>query len=397
MILLAAGATAVAQEEIVLHSFHNNGKDGWGPNSGLTFDATGNLYGTTDAGGAYDAGTIFEMSPEAGGGWTEKPLYSFKVGFAWFPSGGLLLDALGNLYGTTDASGSGYGTVFALSPKAGGFWSYDVIHYFNDNGGNFPGGGLTFDVHGNLYGLAALAAPNPDGIAWELSPAGGGNWTESVLHGFQPGGGTEPQGPLIFDADGNLYGTTNMGGKGRGTVFELSPTGDGGWTETVLHSFVNNGTDGWYPRGGLTFDAAGNLYGMTSGGGTAANCPVLFSCGTVFELSPTGGGNWTETIIHSFTETRADGFNPVDFLVIDSSGNLYGTTSLGGTYGGGTVFELTPSASGSWTETLLHSFGRAGDGKTPYAGLVLDAAGNLYGTTSAGGLDGLGTVFEITP
>jgi uncharacterized repeat protein (TIGR03803 family) len=407
--LLAAGASAVAQEEMVLHSFHNNGKDGQGPNSPLVFDSAGNLYGTTPDGGAHNAGTVFEMSPEAGGAWTEKPLYSFDSTNGYvgpIPSGALALDTSGNLYGVTgqggtgscfDLSGNGCGTVFALSPMAGGFWAYSVLHYFNNNGGNDPGGGLIFDAHGNLYGAAAFGGDtNAGGTAFELSPAGGGKWTESVLHDFPEG--TIPQGPLIFDADGNLYGTSYDGGTSHlGTAFELSPTGDGGWTQTVLHSFVQNGTDGFSPNGGLVFDANGNLYGTTvSGGGTTANCPFVVSCGTVFELSPAGGGIWTETIIHPFSHTGADGSDPNDGLAIDSSGNLYGTTSLGGAYGGGTVFELTPS-SGSWAETLLHSFGHVGDGKSPKAPLVFDTSGNLYGTTSEGGLDGLGTVFEITP
>jgi uncharacterized repeat protein (TIGR03803 family) len=406
--LLTTSKYTVAQEEIVLHSFLNNGQDGQTPSNPLIFDGAGNLYSTTEGGGAYNSGTIFEMSPNAGGGWTENPLYSFPDNGTYSEglnaSGGLILDGLGNLYGMTSEGGMGRacflgpgcGTVFTLSPKAGGVWAYKILHYFNDNGGNGPGGGLVFDADDNLYGVTAFGgSTNAEGTAFELSPAGNGKWTESLLREFHPGlYGIVPGGPLIFDADGNLYGTSASGGTdSRGTVFELSPAGEVGWMETVLYSFVEN--SGFTPNGGLVFDANGNLYGTTAIGG--ANCAYIYSCGTLFELSPAGDGSWTETTIHSFSQTATDGFDPNGGLIIDSSGNLYGTTAKGAAYNGGIVFELTPTASGNWTETVLHSFGRAKDGKSPRSSLVFDSSGNLYGTTAEGGLDGVGTVFEITP
>ena len=182
-------------------------------------------------------------------------------------------------------------------------------------------------------------------------------------------------------------------------MFELSPTVGGGWTETVLYSFCaqTNCTDGELPSPGLIFDAAGDLYGTTADGGT-------FGVGTVFELTPTAGGGWTEQALHSFNNNGTDGYWPYASLIFDAAGNLYGTTGSGGTNDYGTGFELTPAAGGSWTENVLHSFNNNGaDGFNPGAGLILDAAGNLYGTTTSGGTgsncvwEGCGTVFELTP
>src|ERR1019366_6634594 len=200
---------------------------------------------------------------------------------------------------------------------------------------------------------------------------------EQVLHSFGNGtDGNDPLGGLIFDASGNLYGTTLGGGTyGGGTVFELTPAGGGSWTETVLHNFDSNGTDGFTPYAGLIFDSAGNLYGTTRWGGT-------YGGGTVFELTTAAGGGWTEQVLHSFDHNYTDGYYPQAGLIFDAAGNLYGTTSQGGTYVyWGTVFELTPAAGGDWTETVLHNFNQNGtDGYYPEAGLIFDAAGNLYGT-----------------
>ncbi len=231
------------------------------------------------------------------------------------------------------------------------------------------------------------------------------NWKEKVLHSFcsQPNcaDGDYPTAGLIFDAAGNLYGTTYAGGAygayGPGTVFELTPAAGGGWTEKVLHSFDNDCTDGASPYASLIFDAAGNLYGTTSRRRLLPACDAGEGCGTVFELTPTAGGGWTEKVLHSFGN-GTDGANPDCDLIFDAAGNLYGTTIYGGTYSYGTVFELTPAGGGNWTEKVLHNFNRNGtDGICPYAGLIFDAAGNLYGTTSLGGTFGVGTVFELTP
>jgi uncharacterized repeat protein (TIGR03803 family) len=200
----------------------------------------------------------------------------------------------------------------------------------------------------------------------------------------------------MLDAAGNLYGTTAGGGSARGlngygTVFELTPTAGGGWTETVSHIFESTNTDGAHPLGGLISDAAGNLYGTTYGNAWDSG----YGQGTVFELTRTNGG-WREKQLHTFNGT--DGAGPRASLILDAAGNLYGTTSGGGTYGAGTVFELTPIAGGGWAERVLHNFNNDGtDGAYPYGGLIFDAAGNLYGTTLYGGTYGNGTVFEIAP
>ncbi|MGA3054009.1 MAG: choice-of-anchor tandem repeat GloVer-containing protein [Candidatus Korobacteraceae bacterium] len=409
--LFVASTWAVGQEK-VLHSFNNNGGgEGIRPLAGLVLDAAGNLYGTTYEGGlyvgscgSYGCGTVFELTPTAGGGWTEQVLYyGFNNGGTGaYPGAGLIFDAAGNLYSTTSGGGYYYypdGTVFELTPTVGGGWTEQVLHNFgNGTDGNVPYAGLIFDNAGNLYGTTAGGGTHNAGTVFKLTPTEGG-WTEQVLHNFNDTDGANPEAGLIFDAAGNLYGTTWFGGTyGNGTVFELTPMAGGGWTENVLHNF-GNGTDGAGAFAGLIFDAAGNLYGATYAGGTYSSgyCPA--GCGTVFELTPTEGGGWTEQVLHNFGN-GADGSVPYASLIFDAAGNLYGTTWAGGTYssgycpaGCGTVFELSPRQGGGWTENVYSFNGM--DGAGPQAGLILDAAGNLYGTTYAGGTYGWGTVFEL--
>jgi uncharacterized repeat protein (TIGR03803 family) len=385
--------------ETVLHSF-GNGSDGAESFGNLIFDGAGNLYGTTAYGGVHGYGTVFEMKTNGSGGWTETVLRSFAGSFheteGASPFAGLILDTAGNLYGTTVNGGISEGTVFELSPNGSGGWTESMIYSFNFNGtdgGNPAYGALISDGAGNLYGTASAAGAYDSGMLFELTPNGGGGWTEKVLHNFGLGtDGSGPESSLVFDAAGNLYGTTVAGGIHNGGVaFEFSPDGSGGWTEKVLHSF-GNGTDGFYPFDNLVIDGFGNLYGTTYGGG-------IHSYGTVFELSPNGSGGWTERVLHSFNLNGADGALPYDGLAIDSAGNLYGTTPYGGiNYLGGTVFELSPNGSGGWREKVLHSFNYNGtDGAFPTGGLILDAANNLYGTTEQGGIHSQGTVFELTP
>jgi uncharacterized repeat protein (TIGR03803 family) len=411
--------------EKVLHSF--NGGNGAVPVAGLIFDAAGNLYGTTYDGGTYGYGTVFELTPNGSGGWTETVLYNFcsQTGCAdgANPAAGLIFDAAGNLYGTTLAGGSGSstyciesspgcGTVFELTPIVGSYWAEAVLYSFCPQGGFCTDGaepfaGLIIDAAGNLYGTTREGGTYGDlGTVFELTPQAGGGWTEQVLQSFNDVNGAEPFAGLTFDAVGNLYGTTYEGGvHGAGTVFELTPTGGEGWTEQVLYSFCSqtNCTDGTQPWAGLIFDAAGNLYGETLVGGVGGSTyGGEYTGGTVFELTPTGGGNWTETLLHSFG-SGTDGANPSGGLIFDAAGNVYGTTEGGGTYGTGTAFELTPTAGGGWTEQVLHSFNNNGtDGAYAEGGLIFDAAGNLYGTTEGGGAydicsGGCGTVFELTP
>lgn len=392
---------APGQTEKILYSFR--GTDGGSPGAGLIFDASGNLYGTTALWGTYGYGTAFELSPTSGGGWTEKVLHDFGNGKdGQSPEAGLVFDASGNLYGTTYQGGIyDFGMVFALAPEASGGWTERVLYNFeNSDTGQCPTAGLIFDASGDLYGTAFGGVCGGEGVVFELTRKAGGGWSEKVLYDFQDDylEGKYPEGGLIFGSHGILYGTTQLGGVyGSGTVFELAPGKDGSWAENLPHSFNDNGKDGKYPQAGLVLDTAGNLYGTTYEGGNATTCSTV-SCGTVFELKPKADGGWTEKLLHSFNDNGTDGYNPVAGLILDAAGNLYGTTTFGGAYNAGTVFGLSPAVDGSWTETILYSFNNNGvDGNGPSSGLVFDSAGNLYGTTQYGGPEGYGTVFEITP
>jgi uncharacterized repeat protein (TIGR03803 family) len=383
---------AIAQET-VLYNF-TGGSDGGTPQAPLISDSSGNLYGTTLYGGAYALGTVFELTPQVGGGWTETVLHSFGNGSDGLaPWDGVVFDVAGNLYGTTYGGGTHkFGTVFELSPQAGGGWAETVLHDFKAGDGQQPTGGLILDTSGNLYGTTTQGGAFGEGVVFKLSPQTGGAWIETVLHSFNPSSpdGQVPSGTLTFDASGNLYGTTGYGGTyGHGTVFELSPNSSGGWSEKRLANFSNSGNGTYYPAAGLVFDAAGNLYLTTAFGG-------FYSDGAVIELSPKAGGGWTSKVIHNFNGT--DGHEPFDALIIDSAGNLYGTTYAGGANSGGVAFELSPRTGGGWIERTLHSFAGTGttDGGYPYAGLMFDASGNLYGTTPNNGADLYGAVFKIT-
>jgi uncharacterized repeat protein (TIGR03803 family) len=420
--ILVTGTDAAAQAEKILHDFADNGTDGYETYSGLVFDAAGNLYGTTLEGGTnticygenIGCGTVFELSPN-GRGWTQTILHDFGSGTdGRNPDASLILDAGGNLYGTTlyggtgecNGGGNSCGTVFELVAAAGGEWTEKVLYNFggNNTDGYYPSGSLIFDAAGNLYGTTGTGGIYGFGTVFELSPTDGGGWTEKVLHSFTGTDGSSPLANLIFDAAGNLYGTTWTGGshKQAGTVFELMPTREsGGWTMKTLHDFGGGSYDGAQPYAGLVFDAAGNLYSTTQTGGTGA-CGFP-GCGTVFELSPSVRGRWTETILHNFDNNGTDGYEPLAGLTVDSKGNLYGTTFDGGTgackhAGCGAVFELTPAGDGGWTETVVYSFPNYAAGYRPASNLILDGAGNLYGTTLSGGNDvsgAEGTVFEI--
>jgi uncharacterized repeat protein (TIGR03803 family) len=319
------------------------------------------------------------------------------------PQGSLIFDAAGNLYGTTYSGGSAYefgGTVFELSPAEGSGWTETVLHSFSNNlidGLNPSPGSLIFDAAGNLYGTTNNGGSYAieGGIVFELSPSLSGIWTETILHTFGNGSdGRYPNAGVIFDAAGNLYGTTVMGGTAYyygGTVFELSPGASGVWAETILRSFGNSGTDPYSPFGGVIFDFDGSLYGTTAGGG--------YGWGTVFELSPSASGNWKLKMLHGFGK-GTDGSEPNAGVIFDDAGNLYGTTLYGGSYGGnesgGIVFELSPTAGSAWTEKVLHNFGNGKDGDIPnFGSLIFDAAGNLYGATKSGGAYYAGTVFKI--
>jgi uncharacterized repeat protein (TIGR03803 family) len=409
-ILFAASTFAAAQYERVLHSFSNTNtiNVAGGPYSGLIFDAAGNLYGTSSAGGVYNDGVVFELTPRADRGWTTKTLHNFDSQNGLdgaSPQSTPIFDAAGNLYGTTAFGGTDdVGTVYELVGQPGGGWIQKILYSFLENGidGYLSLAPLTFDASGNLYGTTVSGgASGGGGIVFELTPQSDGSWVETVLYSFcsQPRciDGGSPLGGLIFDASGNLFGMTSLGGAHNdGAVFELTPLAGGGWTETVLHNFNSHGfnghgSDGVNPHAGLIFDATGNLYGTTAEGGS-------HDWGTVFKLTPQPGGSWKETVLHNFNADGIDGIYPFSSLSFDLSGNLYGTTNEGGTDDVGAAFELKPQAGAEWAEKILHSFEFNGtDGYDPYGGLIVDAAGNVYGTTRSGGTYNEGTAFEITP
>jgi uncharacterized repeat protein (TIGR03803 family) len=292
--------------------------------------------------------------------------------------------------------------VYKLTPSAGGGRTESVIHTFHGMvGGYSPVAGLAIDAAGNLYGTTLYGGNTThdsvgSGVVYELSPSSSG-WKQRVLHAFTGGqDGRSPYDGVTFDAAGNLYVAASFGGNlsdcsgaGCGAVVKLSPTSSGAWTTSLIHDFTGH-ADGNWPWGGLLVDAAGNVYGTTQDGGSGGG-------GSVFEFSPSGSG-WTGNILYSFIFQSSGGNLPQGSLIQDASGNLYGTTMQGGgSIGiGGVAFELSPGSGGTWTETPLHNFWGIGDGAYPSDGMIFDSAGNLYGTMQ-GGVDASGVVFELTP
>ena len=378
---------AHAQTETVLYSFSPvDGTDSDYP-SALIMDKLGNLYGTTGTGAgiSYGFGTVFELTPAG----VETTLYTFtnSNGDGGDPVAGVIMDNEGNFYGTTSNGGSyGYGTVFKLTPAG----VETPIYSFTANGdGANPWGGLVVDKKGNIYGTTRNGGVNDGGAVFRLTrPRKGGSWSETVLYNFlsQAGDGRQPYVGVIIDKLGNLYGTTEYGGlTGQccGTVYELMPSGQS-WTEKTLHAFSDT-PDGAYTYAGVVMDKMGNLYGVTYWGGA-------YGFGAVYQITPGGA----ETVLYSFTNSNGDGANPVYGPILGKKGYLYGTTYYGGKYGYGAVYELIPSG-GSWKEKILWSFSGQPDGANPTASMTLDKHGNLYGTTRYGGSNGYGTVYKIAP
>jgi uncharacterized repeat protein (TIGR03803 family) len=391
VVMLASVSSATYKK---VYSF-TGGLDGGDPATPLTFDKAGNAYGTTAAGGGFNFGTVFKISPSG----RQTVLYSFSGGGDGLdPHGGVTLDSAGNLYGTTVAGGSGglcagdgCGVVFELSPSGGGWIETTLYNFTGLNDGFGPGGGLVFDTKGNLYGTTPDGGAHSFGVVFKLSPIAH-SWRQSVIHAFTGGkdGSIGSLGSLLLDAAGNLYGVTELGGaNGAGAVYKLSKTSRGPWKTTVLYDFKGM-PDAANPYGGLIFDKAGNLYGTTYFGGATG-------MGAVFQLIPGPDGAWQENVLYSFLG-GTDGSFPTTTLVFNTAGNLYGTTSTGGrpSCDCGTVFKLTLSG-GSWNEKIVHLFGVGRDGSSPNYGLTLDRKGNLYGTTPVGGMGGQGIVFQLTP
>jgi hypothetical protein len=337
-------------KETVLHKFSVDGSGE--PVASLVFDSAGNLYGTTTGcygGDGCDGGSVFELEPQADGTWNFKVLYHPVE-----PCGPVIFDQAGNLYGTDLAGGDEQlGDVYEVTPAANGKWSGKILFSFSYGKtgaqGYYPVGGLVLDAAGNLYGVTGEGGDSDGicqgvgcGVVFELTRQADGTWKESVLHRFNGKDGFNPAAGLILDAEGSLYGTAgggnsqDCGGYGCGVVFELVPQGSGKWAEKVLHNF--NFSDGSEPNASLIFDSAGNLYGTTSFGG--GPCFDSRGCGTAFELLPTQNGGWREKVLFKFR--GGDGAYPWSDLIFDSSGNLYGEAYGGGHVDAGVVFELTP-------------------------------------------------------
>ena len=389
--LLLAGVSEIAQCQTyqVIHNF--TGPDGESPYGGPALDRLGNLYGTTYAGGKYGAGAVYKMSLQ-GSSWKFSRLYSFKGGSDGSgPAFGTLAIVHGCwLFGTTEG-GFPFGTAFEVRPTtntcptSAGAWQESVVHSFGTGqDGAQPIGGVVFDSAGNFYGTTSLGGVYGQGTVFKGTRSGQ-SWAESVIYSFTGGtDGANPPAGVTVDSHGNLFGTSSFGGaNGVGAIYELSPSASG-WTQTVLYSFQGQ-NDGQNPVGGVILDQAGNLYGGTFDGGVNGG-------GTVYELSPSGGG-WTMTTLYSFTGGYGGPYNKLTF---DAQGNLYGATNGEGAHGDGMVFRLTPS-NGSWTLTDLYDFSSGTDGGLPYGSLAVDKNGNVFGTASLGGSVNRGVVFEITP
>jgi uncharacterized repeat protein (TIGR03803 family) len=384
---------APGSTEMVIHRFQGP-SDGAGPLSGPMVDRGGTLYGTTFNGTTFgELGTVYSMTPPTAPGtpWTETVLHRFfdlnDEGF--WPVGGLVGDENGNIYGTTSAGGlAGFGVVFELSPPVQGSarWRYAVIHTFTSVARD--GGDPDTD-------LAIDRVGNIYGTTSVGGLAGFGvvfelspttaGYVEHILHDFSVYGRTFAG--VTLDARENVYGTTLFGGGQRaGTVFELS-RGGSGWTYQVIYTFKGN-ADGAGPEADLTFGAGGDLYGTTIGGGDD-----LCFCGTVFRLTPRVSGEWAHTVLYRFKE-KGDGAIPITGVVLNAAGAIFGTASAGGIHGTacslecGLAYRLTPpvgGGSGRWTETVLHTFSNKGDGIGPVGNLVFGRDGLLYGVTFAGG------------
>jgi uncharacterized repeat protein (TIGR03803 family) len=389
-LVLALSATPAAQAQTyqVLYAFH--GADGSSP-VGITMDRAGNLYGATYAGGSSGSGTVFQLI-HRGSGWVLNPLHQFAGGNDGLnPDAKVVFGPDGTLYGTTYAGGNhgncpeGCGTVFNLRPPPNVCrttlcpWTENVIYRFEGGtqDGGSPASDVTFDANGNFYGTTYFGGNSPlcndggCGTVYEFSPSNGG-WTETIIYSFVAGGPAHPFTGVVLDNLGDLYGTTTF----TSAVYELTPSGNG-WSETTLFDFDDLGS------GGVIRDSSGNLYGITGQGGVDP--------GIVYELSSTGGG-WTLTQLYNF---GSGGEMPNTTLAMDAAGNLYGVTTTGGQSGFGTVFKLTKSG-GSWTYTLLYNFPGGLHGLNPMGQVILDSSGNVYGVAE-GGQFGDGVVFEITP
>ncbi|PYX46692.1 MAG: hypothetical protein DMG79_15670, partial [Acidobacteria bacterium] len=368
---------ATAQTDETLYSFTGYA-DGGDPLSSLVADSSGNLFGTAFVGGPNGAGEVFELTRTPSGSWNQSVVYGFTGGAdganPYYAD--VILDAAGNLYGTTVGGGDhNLGVVFKLTRSETG-WTESVLYSFagGSDGAN-PYAGLVFDKAGNLFGTTYGGGSGGIGTIFELSPGTPGQWTETVLHTFTGLDGDSPAGGLTLGRNGNLYAVTQGGGAHHsGAVYQLTHS-TRGWNETVLYSFTG-GADGSSPYAErLLIDNSGHIYGTTEGGGA-------HQLGAVFRLSLLPSHHWKEQVLYSFDGSVAA--NPASGLIADGAGNLYGTCVNGNGETVGAVYKLLRQPGDQWTEINLHVFNRE-DGEFPYASPISDAAGNLYGTTLLGG------------
>ncbi len=399
MLTLVLATVSHAETFNILHNFGAAG-DGNTLAGPLLKDSAGNLYGMTVGGGTHNMGTVYRLSPTSTGVFQETILYSFKGGSAdgAGPTGPLVRDSAGNLYGVTQNGGiiatvcslpvvpnTGCGVIFKLHPTTTGGWAETVLHRFTGTDGGNSLAGLVLDSKGNFYGATPVGGSKGQGTVYKLSLTSTG-WKETVLHSFT--GGTDGASPMMFqtaltlDGLGNIYGSTYSGGSSTadaGVIFELVPQTSGAWTEKILHTF-QSGADGSEPLTGVILDKSGNVYGTTLKGGTQ------LGSGVVFKLTAANG--YTKTVLHNFDASTDPAKSNAHGVFFDANGNLFGTTEYA-------LYELTPAPT-EWTETLLMDFDEIG-GVPVYAPAIMDAQGHIWGTTLVGGQANGGMAWEFIP
>jgi uncharacterized repeat protein (TIGR03803 family) len=403
LLLLGLPFANAAEQFQVLHTFTDRA-DGADPYAGMIIDAKGNLYGTTNQGGKSGScypefsgcGTVFELSPSKSG-WKFKTLYTFQGGQdGQGPYGEVMFGPDGSLYGTTVNGGnptcpSGCGSIFSLKP-AKKTWTETVLYDFQgDTDAYYPTGNLAMDSSGNLYGTTYIGGADGPGTVYELTNSGG-TWTESIVWSFTAqADGANPYSGVVIGSGGTLFTTTTSGGINLSGTVDELTKSGNTWSEQTLYEFEGNDTTGADPFAGLLLDPSGALIGATEYGGTHKG-------GTVFRLTPSGG-EWDIAPVYSL-RAKSCCNGPAANLIMDAAGNLYGTTQGNPGVNYGTVFKLTLKDD-RWVIKVLHTFTGGSDGGTPMGALVLDSSGNIYGTTLLGGLQnqegGYGVVFEITP